>query len=137
MKFSCNSKMLPMAALVLATIGVSAHAEQWVATATKAPRLASTMAPMASVQSGAQIHVAIALKVRNKAELDALTAKIVSGANAKVLSSAEFMSRYAPSADQVQAVVNHLTKSGFVNVTVADNRMLVTADGSADRKSVV
>ncbi|MET3130954.1 pseudomonalisin [Oxalobacteraceae bacterium GrIS 1.11] len=131
MKLKQQFKMLPLAALVLATIGASAHAEQWVATATKAPRLTGTTTHMSLMQTGAATHVVVTLKLRNKAELDTLTANIVAGRQARALSKEQFMSRFAPTAAQVQAVVDHLKKSGFVNVTVAANRMLVSADGTA------
>jgi pseudomonalisin len=85
---------------------------------------------MAAMQAGAQTHVTVSLNLRNKAELDALTADVVAG-RTRPLTRDQFLNRYAPTADQAQAVVNHLKNSGFVNVTVSDNRMLVNADGSA------
>ena len=132
MKLSCKFKMLPVAAMVLATIGGAAHAaEQWVSTATKAPRLLSTASPLALMQAGTQTHVVVSLKVRNKADLDALTTNLITGGGAKPITSAEFLAHYAPTAAQVKSVVDHLTKSGFVNIVVADNRLLVSADGAA------
>lgn len=131
MKFSYGFKALPLAALILATVGLSAHAEQRAATATKTPRMVGNAIHVAAMQAGAPTHVTVSLKLRNKAEFDALTNGIVNGGNAKPISSAEFLNRYAPTAAQAQAVVDHLTKSGFINVTVTANRMLVNADGSA------
>jgi pseudomonalisin len=131
MKFSRDFKRLPFAALVLATIGVSAQAEQWAPTATKAPRIVSTAVHMNAMQAGTSTHVVVSLKLRNKTELDALTENIIAGRNVKPISSEEFMSRFAPTAAQVQAVVDHMTKSGFVNITVSANRMLVSGDGTA------
>ena len=131
MKFSYGFKVLPLAALMLATIGLSAHAEQRAPTATKVPRMVGTAVQMATMQAGSPVHVTVSLKLRNKAEFDALTSSIMAGHGVKPLTSAEFLSRFAPTAAQAQAVVAHLTKSGFVNVTVAANRMLVNADGSA------
>jgi subtilase family serine protease len=124
-------KLLP--ALVLGALAISAQAAQseaWVATTTKAhdPRNAVHVAPM---RAGDQVHIVVSLKLRNKAELDALTANIMSGKTAKVLSSAQFMERHAPTAAQAQKVVDYLHAQGFVNVEVAENRLLVSADGGA------
>ena len=120
----------PLAALLLAVMSLSAHAQQWVPIATKTPRLFSAVSHVAPMQSGEPVHVVVSLKLRNQAELDALTANIIAG-NAKPISSAEFMARFAPTAQQAQAVVDHLTKHGFINATVDGNRMLVSADGTA------
>ncbi|MGZ3159768.1 MAG: protease pro-enzyme activation domain-containing protein, partial [Burkholderiaceae bacterium] len=120
----------PLAAVLLAAISMTAHAQQWAPVATKTPRLFSAVTHLAPMQTGAPVHVVISLKLRNRAELDALTANIIAG-NAKPLTSAEFISRFAPTADQAQAVVDHLTKHGFINATVDANRMLVSADGTA------
>jgi len=42
--------------------------------------------------------------------------------------SEEFMSRHAPSAQQAQKVAQYLRSHGFVNVEIADNRMLVSGN---------
>ena len=127
--------MLPIAALALAAMSVSSYAaEQWTSTATKAPRLtstaSSTVAHVAAMQAGTPTHVVVSLKLRNKAELDALTGSLVAG-RGHTITSAEFMSRFAPTQAQAQAVANHLSKSGFINVTISANRLLVSADGTA------
>ncbi|MBC7404535.1 MAG: pre-peptidase C-terminal domain-containing protein [Cytophaga sp.] len=131
MRISFNLKTLSLAAMTLCAISGAAQAEQWVSTATKVPRLPNTVSAMALMQAGAPTHVVVSLKLRNQASLDALTNNIISGGNAKPISSAEFMKTYAPTAAQVQAIVDHMSKSGFTNITVADNRMLVSGDGSA------
>jgi len=40
------------------------------------------------------------------------------------------MDHYAPAEADVAAVVEHLRRSGFTGITVADNRLLVSADGT-------
>ncbi|MGZ5779950.1 MAG: protease pro-enzyme activation domain-containing protein, partial [Burkholderiaceae bacterium] len=127
MKVVRNFKLLQL--IALAAISISAHAKQWTPTHTKAPRIPDAASHVAVLPNGAPISVVISLNLRNKAEFDTLTAGIASGAT-RPITSAEFLSRYAPTAAQVQAVVDHLTKSGFINVTVADNRLLVSAEGS-------
>ncbi|MCT6995127.1 protease pro-enzyme activation domain-containing protein, partial [Salmonella enterica subsp. enterica serovar Javiana] len=44
----------------------------------------------------------------------------------------QFKARYAPTDAQVAQVVAHLSQSGFSNVHVSPNNMLVEADGNAN-----
>ncbi|GAB2553767.1 PKD domain-containing protein [Rhodanobacter koreensis] len=74
------------------------------------------------------MHVVISLKLQNKSKLDAY----VADPKHKALTPAEFTAMYAPTQAQAQAVANYLKQSGFTNVTIAPNRMLVEADGHAD-----
>jgi len=136
MRISSHLQLATGVSMALAMMfGTAQAAEQWAPTATKATRLPATVASKSSVaslmQAGAPTQISVALKLRNKAELDAITTGILNGKNVKSISSAEFLTRFAPTTAQVQAVVNYLKASGFVNITVSDNRMLVTADGAA------
>ncbi|MEW5306406.1 MAG: hypothetical protein WDW36_008872 [Sanguina aurantia] len=72
------------------------------------------------------MHVAIALKLRNVAQLDAGIAAH------QVLTPQQFADTYAPTQAQAQAVATYLGQSGFTHVVIASNRMLVTADGTAE-----
>jgi pseudomonalisin/xanthomonalisin len=130
MKYGSTLKMLPIAALVLAAYGNTAQAATtWVATESHAVDVSNAVAgPM--MKDGESIYVAVSLRVRNKAGLDAKTESVVLGHSAP-MTSTEFLTQYAPSKAQVDAVVAHLKSSGFVNVQVADNRLLVTADGTS------
>ncbi|OOG65396.1 hypothetical protein B0E46_03340 [Rhodanobacter sp. B04] len=74
------------------------------------------------------MHVVISLKLQNKAQLDAY----VADPKHKALTPAEFAALYSPTQAQAQAVANYLKLSGFTNVTIAPNRMLVEGDGHAD-----
>jgi subtilase family serine protease len=126
--------MTLLSALMLGAFAISAQAatsEAWVATSTKAhdPRAAIHVAPL---KAGEQVNIVVSLKLRNKAELDALTAKLMSGAaGARPLTSAEFMAKHAPTAAQAQAVVAYLRGQGFSNIEVAPNNLLVSATGGA------
>ncbi|HJU07650.1 MAG TPA: protease pro-enzyme activation domain-containing protein [Rhodanobacteraceae bacterium] len=73
------------------------------------------------------MHIVMGLKLRNKAELDAL----VSRRGFKPLTSAQFAARYSPTQAQAQAVANFLKQSGFTNVEIAPNRLLVSGDATA------
>ena len=127
-------KMKVLSALMASVFALSAHAatsEAWVATSTKAhdPRAAVHVAPL---RAGEQVPVVVSLKLRNKADLDVLTAKLMAGApGVRALTSAEFMAKYAPTAAQAQAVVAYLRAQGFSNIEVAPNNLLVSATGTA------
>jgi subtilase family serine protease len=73
------------------------------------------------------MHIVVGLKLQNKAELDALISK----PGFKPLTGAQFVERYSPSVAQAQAVADFLTKSGFSNVKIAPNRILVSGDAPA------
>ena len=127
-------KMKVLAGLMASVFALSAQAatsEAWVATSTKAhdPQAALHVAPL---KAGEQVNVVVSLKLRNKAELDSLTAKLMTGAaGVKPLTSAEFMAKHAPTAAQAQAVVAYLRAQGFSNIDVAPNNLLVSATGGA------
>jgi pseudomonalisin/xanthomonalisin len=105
-------------------------AEGWASTHTQAVDLANATAGLA-VQPGQTLHIAVTLRMRNQADMDALTTALMTGQTARHITSAEFLSHYAPTAAQAQAVVDHLQRAGFIHIKVAPNRMLVSADGTA------
>jgi len=72
------------------------------------------------------MHIVVALKVQNRAQLDSLVAAH------QTLKPAEFSANYAPTTSQAQAVATYLRQTGFTNVVIAPNRLLVSADGTAD-----
>ena len=117
------------AALLVATAHAATTA--WVPTTTKAhdPRNAVHLAPM---RVGDPVPVVVSLKLRNKAELDALTARLLAGdPGARALTHAEFMARHAPTDEQVARVAAYLRQHGFTGIEVASNHLLVNATGGA------
>jgi xanthomonalisin len=126
------AKMTLLSALMAGAFAAqAATSEAWVATSTKAhdPRAAVHVAPL---KAGEQVDIVVSLKLRNKPELDALTAKLMTGAaGVKPLTSAEFMARHAPTSAQAQEVVAYLRAQGFSNIDVAANNLLVGATGGA------
>ena len=113
-----------------AVCGSAQAAEGWVSTKTLKHDVGAAAEGL-SAQAGESIHVAIALNLRNKAALDKLTNALMSGQSNRHITSEEFMARHAPSDADVAAVVAHLGKAGFVNIKVAGNHLLVSADGTA------
>ena len=128
MKFSSNLKMLPLAAMMAAAFGAQAASTECVQTHTHAVYTSVAREGLA-MHSGESVHVAVSLQVRDKAGLDTLSESVVAG-RSRPITSTEFMSRFAPTQQHVDAVVSHLRKADCTNIEVAANNMLITADGS-------
>ncbi|MGS0894643.1 S53 family peptidase [Burkholderia stagnalis] len=80
------------------------------------------------------LHVTVVLKNRNTDQLDAFLRDVNLPGSAsyhKYLTPAQFKARFAPTDDQVAAVVAHLKANGFGNITVSENNALISADGNA------
>jgi pseudomonalisin/xanthomonalisin len=123
---------------VLGMVAVPAMAASggnaWVATATHAHPLAATASAKDLAEPGMPIHIDVALKLQDRAVLDAFIAdahnphSTMFGAR---LQPGDVLDNFAPSTAQVQAVVDYLSRAGFTHITVAPNRLLVSADGTA------
>lgn len=88
--------------------------------------------PLAASQS---VPVVISLKLRNQDQLDSFLAnaqKPSTPVAQRTMSPEQFAAQYSPTQAQAQAVANYLTQAGFSNVVIAPNRLLVTADSTAD-----
>ncbi|POZ61438.1 S53 family peptidase [Chromobacterium alticapitis] len=120
--------------LIGGAFGIPAHAGgSWSATGTLAHPVQQLIAGAhdnGEVAGGELVRVAVSLALRNKPQLESLTAGIQSG-QSQPISDAQFMAQYAPTTAQVQQVVSHLQQNGFRNIVVAPNNLLITADGSA------
>src|SRR5450432_1801672 len=104
----------------------------------------TTLAPATALRSGdtitgalsstQPIHIEVALKLRNQAQLDAFTnaaSSPIAAMAQRTLTPEQFSAKHAPTLANAQAVADFLTSAGFQNVTIASNRMLVSADGTA------
>ena len=78
--------------------------------------------------SNTPIHIAVALKLRNRDQLD----QFIATAHGKAMAPGQLAKDHLPAPGQAQAVSNFLRQSGFTNIQIADNRLLITADGTAD-----
>jgi pseudomonalisin len=77
--------------------------------------------------------ILVSLNLRNEAQLDSYLAAVQTQGNPlyhKFLTPEQFAERFSPTQDQVNAVVAHLTKSGFRSIEVSQNRTLITAYGT-------
>jgi xanthomonalisin len=148
--FSGSRKLLLPAALSLALMSMSAHAgDTWMSTRThagiqnngsKVSTLMMTGHPsieasqIMPLEQSHKLHVEVSLNLRNVDELQSFLQAVNQPGSAsyhQFLTPAQFKARYAPTDAQVQSVVTHLKASGFTNITVAPNNMLVSADGTA------
>ncbi len=109
--------------------GASAQAA-WHSTSSKAHTLENAV-ELGALPASRTLHVAIGLKLQNEAALDAFLARqhtLGYRDYGTTLSSEEFTSSYAATQRQVETVVAYLSRAGFQNISVAPNRLLVTAD---------
>ncbi|HTA64392.1 MAG TPA: S53 family peptidase, partial [Xanthomonadaceae bacterium] len=116
-------------ALVLSSTGtaaVAASVDGGMATVARATTLRPGDAISGTLSRAQPMHIVIALKLRNQDQLDSLIAA------RKILTSGQFEALHAPTQSQAQAVADYLTRTGFRNVAIASNNMLVSADGTAD-----
>lgn len=118
-------------ALATALACAPAHAAPpWAATHTLKADVGDAV-PGALLAAHEPVRVAVVLALRNKPELDALATALMSGHATRHLTSAEVLARHAPTQAQADAVAAHLRASGFTSVHVAQNRLVIVADGDA------
>lgn len=105
----------------------------WAATATQATPVPTNVLAV-PLNLAQPMHIVVGLAPRNKAQLDSLVAAISTPGNAQfgqVITPAQFLADYAPTADQVSAVQNYLSSAGFSHIEVSANQLAISADGSA------
>ncbi len=111
----------------------------WVGTETRAfltPEQMRAFAdePQAQATAGETARVVVSLRVRDMAKLKALGQAVNERGDSRYhrfLTPEQFLSEFAPTETQVQRVVAYLRESGFVNIRVSKNRLLISADGTA------
>jgi subtilase family serine protease len=128
-------KVVQLALTLAACLATIAHAQTWVSTATKAvgPALnnAHELAPLSSSTS---LHLAVGLKVQNAAQIQPTLKRMLTPGDplyGTSLTVDQFVSQYAPTTAQVEAVENYLSSYGFKNLAVSDNRLVIEADATA------
>jgi len=131
--------------LACATMGAqAATGTDWVTTKTQAHLLnvhtvdangAEVTADKIAVDlpQGETKRILVSLNLRNEADLDKFLVAVHTPGDAlyhKYLTPEQFAAKYSPTQEQVNAVVAHLTKSGFRNIDVSSNRTLISAEGT-------
>jgi pseudomonalisin/xanthomonalisin len=104
----------------------------WISTNTKALTF-SNATQLGAAPQAQPMHIALGLKLQNQTQLNNFLQHINSKGDplfGATLTPDQFTTAYSPTAQQAQSVVDYLTQAGFSNVTLAPNRLLVTADGT-------
>lgn len=81
-----------------------------------------------------RIPIVVSLRMRNTQDLAARIANMSTQggpAHRRPLSASEILNTYAPTSTQVAAVVRYLRSTGFSGISVAPNRLLISATGTA------
>jgi len=115
------------AALALVAGAASTPATSASASMARPTRLAQGDVVVGALAASQPMHVVVGLKLRNKAALDAY----ISRPGFRPLTGPSFLARYSPSTAQAQAVAHFLELSGFANVRISPNRILVSGDAPA------
>jgi subtilase family serine protease len=76
------------------------------------------------------VHVSVVLKLRDDAGMKAAIAAAHAGTGPRVMSKAQ-LQNHLPTQAQAEAVASYLKRAGFSKVSIAPNRMIVNATGSA------
>ncbi len=127
--------VLEMALLAVFT-STLASAQGWVSTATKAYPVqnVSNVTLIGALAPSTSVHIVVGLQEQNATQVQPTLKRMLTPGDplyGTSLSVQQFVQQFGPTAAQVQAVQSYLTSNGFTNVTVADNQLLVEADGTA------
>ena len=114
--------------LVLAAAGTPAQAggtDHGLAAVAHATQLRQGDVVSGTLSKAQPINIVVALRLRNRDQLDSLVAA------QQTLTPMQFVAQHAPTQTQAQAVADYLARSGFRNIVITQNRLLVSADGTA------
>ena len=137
-----NSSIISRCTLRCAWVGalailvtLPANSQTWVSTATKAlvPTL-NNGHEVGALPSSTPLHFVVGLKVQNGAEIQPTLRRMLTPSDplyGTSLTVDQFVEHYTPTAAQLEAVENYLTSFGFKNLAVAENRLVIEADGTA------
>ncbi len=122
--------------LLLGASLTTASAQTWVPTATQAITISNipTAIDAGPLNPQTNISVVVGLKTQNVSALQQLVKAQNTPGNAAyqtTITPAQFLSTYAPTSSQVQAVTSYLQSFGFTNITVEPNNLLIEANGTA------
>ncbi|MBV8063773.1 MAG: hypothetical protein JOY51_09260, partial [Nevskia sp.] len=128
------SRMLSLALLAAAPLAaVAAAGSSWVSTNTKAWPTLAKVNYLGAAPASKPLHIAVALRLKYLSDLQKFIVQVNTPGNptfGHYLTPSQFAATYAPSQGQAMAVVNYLAQNGFRNITLAPNRLVITADGT-------
>ncbi|NKJ21200.1 protease pro-enzyme activation domain-containing protein [Dyella sp. SG609] len=116
----------------VSTLSTAGGAAQWTIRMRGNPTVDNAL--VTPLEQSKPLHIAVSLKLRNADQLQQFLHELATPGSAhygKYLTPEQFKAAYAPTEQQVQAVIAHLRAAGFGNVTVSPNNLLVEADGNA------
>lgn len=105
-----------------------AAAQSWVAVPANTITVSSTVATTPAPANEA-LKIVVGLRLQDISSLESFLSGLRGGKSAP-LTNAEFVSEYSPTASQVQPVVDYLSSSGFTNIQVSGDNLLVSAQGT-------
>ena len=129
---AATATLVAMPLTVLAAHSADAATTTWSPTTTKALSLTHATS-LGTAPASTPLRLTIGLTPKDRAGIDSLIKAQSTPGNAsygKFLTPAEFTSRFAASSADAQAVSSYLSSAGMKNVTVAPNRLQVTADAT-------
>jgi subtilase family serine protease len=125
---------LRAACLALAATAIAGSAQAALLTTHVPDAVASHLAsPVATPDAARALHIAIALPMRNRAELEGLLRELYDPASPQYrhyLSVAEFTERFGPTEADHAKALKFFAESGLVVTSTAPNRYLIEADAS-------
>lgn len=117
-------RSLALFVILLAALGVAASAgatgNGWVATHTRALHLAGRL--LGRAPAGQALRISVTLPLRNRSEINRLIQSHT------ILTPAQVRARFSPTMASVSAVESYLRQQGFLNLSVAGDRLLVNGD---------
>jgi pseudomonalisin len=105
----------------------------WVPTATRATQLGGAM-PMAALAPNTILRINVALAMRDRTDAEILVRRETTPGDplyGTQVTPAQYTAMFNPTSAQANAVAGYLAKSGFTNITIEPNHLLVSATGSA------
>jgi pseudomonalisin len=111
-------------------------AQGWVSTATKAYPVqnVSGLTLTGALPPTTAMHIVVGLQEQNADQVQPMLKRMLTPGDPLYGTSftvEQFVQQFGPTASQVQAVENYLAGNGFTNLIVADNQLLIEADGTA------
>ena len=123
-------------ALLAVFTSLNALAQSWGSTATKAypVQYLQNATQIGSLPASTPMHIVVGLQEQNADQVQPTLKRMLTPGDplyGTSLTVQQFVAQFGPTTAQVQAVENYLSSAGFTSVTVADNQLLVEADGTA------
>jgi pseudomonalisin len=134
MRATLYSLLLASGVTALSLVAPSAYAQSGFAkTHTRAHPVGPAVL-LRYVAPSESVDIAVVLKVRNPDKLHAVAKALTEPGNARYrhwLDRRTIQADYEPTTESANAVAHYLSNSGFTNITIAPNHLLVTATGNS------